>query len=109
MVSLDRPYDQLRRVPVQVYERKLINLAERMGLPLAYLTSMDIARDGQPSHGATRWSRLGTMSTGHRRSAGTSPRRGTEATNLAFLGANAMFRRIRLEPSALGADRVVIC
>ncbi len=29
--------------------------------------------------------------------------------NLAFLGANAMFRRTRLAPSPLGANRQVIC
>jgi len=29
--------------------------------------------------------------------------------NLAFLGANAMFRRIRLDATALGPDRLVIC
>ena len=30
-------------------------------------------------------------------------------TNIAFLGANAMFRHIRFGSSPLGADRVVIC
>jgi hypothetical protein len=29
--------------------------------------------------------------------------------NIAFLGANAMFRRTRLEPTALGANRQVVC
>src|ERR1019366_9302149 len=29
--------------------------------------------------------------------------------NLAFLGANAMFRRTRLEPTALGTSRLVVC
>ena len=35
-VSLDRPYDQEGAYLFLIYERKLINLAERMGLPLAY-------------------------------------------------------------------------
>ncbi|HXB50297.1 MAG TPA: N,N-dimethylformamidase beta subunit family domain-containing protein, partial [Streptosporangiaceae bacterium] len=42
-VSLDRPIDTDGAYLFMVYERKLINLAERLGLPLAYLTSMDIA------------------------------------------------------------------
>jgi len=109
VVSLDRPYDQSGAYLFMVYERKLINLAERMGLPLAYLTSMDIARDGRLLHGAHA-----LVSPGHdeywtpqERAHVTAAR--NRGTNLAFLGANAMFRRIRLEPSALGASRQVIC
>ena len=48
-VSLDRPYDHDGAFLFLVYERKLIKLAERMGLPLAYLTSMDIAADPRPA------------------------------------------------------------
>jgi hypothetical protein len=105
VVSLDRPYDQSGAYLFMVYERKLINLAERIGLPLAYLTSMDIARDGHLLHGAHA-----LVSPGHdeywtpeeRWNVTAARNRGT---NLAFLGANAMFRRIRLEPSTLGAHR----
>ncbi len=49
-VSLDRPYDKEGAYLFMVYERKLINLAERMGLPLAYMTSIDIATGP-----GTRW------------------------------------------------------
>ena len=52
-VSLDRPYDQEGAYLFMVYERKLINLAERLGLPLAYLTSMDIASDAHALDGAS--------------------------------------------------------
>ena len=52
-VSLDRPYDQEGAYLFMVYERKLIHLAERMGLPLAYLTSMDIASDSRALDGAS--------------------------------------------------------
>jgi hypothetical protein len=109
VVSLDRPYDQSGAYLFMVYERKLINLAERMGLPLAYLTSMDIARDGDLLRGAHA-----LVSPGHDEY-WTPPERWNvttardQGTNLAFLGANAMFRRIRLEPSPLGADRQVVC
>jgi hypothetical protein len=109
VVSLDRPFDQSGAYLFMVYERKLVNLAERMGLPLAYLTSMDIARDGRALDGAHA-----LVSPGHdeywtpqeRIHVAEARDRGT---NLAFLGANAMFRRVRLEPSALGASRQVIC
>jgi hypothetical protein len=108
-VSLDRPYDQEGAYLFMVYERKLINLAERMGLPLAYLTSMDIASDSHALDGASA-----LISLGHdeywspaERSTVTAAR--DAGMNVAFLGANAMFRRTRLEPTALGPDRLVIC
>ncbi len=109
VVSLDRPYDESGAYLFMVYERKLVNLAERMGLPLAYLTSIDLARDGDLLHGASA-----LISPGHdeywtpqERSHVTAAR--DRGTNLAFLGANCMFRRVRLEPSDLGPNRQVIC
>ncbi len=108
-VSLDRPYDQEGAYLFMVYERKLINLAERMGLPLAYLTSMDIAADAHALDGASA-----LISPGHdeywsppERAHVTAAR--DAGVNLAFLGANAMFRRTRLEPTGLGANRLVVC
>jgi hypothetical protein len=108
-VSLDRPYDQEGAYLFMVYERKLVNLAERMGLPLAYLTSMDIATDARALDGASA-----LISPGHdeywsppERAHVTAAR--DAGVNLAFLGANAMFRRTRLEPTTLGENRLVIC
>jgi len=109
VVSLDRPYDKEGANLFMVYERKLVNLAERMGLPLAYLTSMELATDPHALRGASA-----LISPGHdeywtpqERAYVTAAR--DAGVNLAFLGANAMFRRIRLEPSRLGADRRVVC
>jgi hypothetical protein len=109
VVSLDRPYDHSGAYLFMVYERKLINLAERVGIPLAYLSSMDIARDGGVLDGASA-----LVSPGHdeywtpqERWHVTAAR--NRGCNLAFLGANAMFRRIRLEPSSLGNNRLVVC
>jgi len=108
-VSLDRPFDHEGANLFLVYERKLINLAERMGLPLAYLASTDIASDAHALDGAAA-----LISPGHdeywtpqERANVTSAR--NAGVNLAFLGANAMFRRVRLEPTKLGPDRLVIC
>ncbi len=108
-VSLDRPYDESGAYLFMVYERKLINLAERMGLPLAYVTSMDLATDHKLLDGASA-----LVSPGHDEYWTPQERWHVTAArdrgcNLAFLGANAMFRRIRLEPTALGAGRLVIC
>ena len=91
------------------YERNVVKLAERMGLPLAYLTGMDIAADPHLLDGASA-----LISPGHdeywtpaERAHVTAAR--DAGVNLAFLGANAMFRRTRLDATALGADRLVIC
>jgi hypothetical protein len=109
VVSLDRPGDYDGAYLFMVYERKLVNLAERLGLPLAYMTAMDIARDPHSLDGASA-----LISPGHdeywspeERAIVTAAR--DNGVNLAFLGANAMFRRTRLQPSALGADREVVC
>ncbi len=109
VVSLDRPYDESGAYLFMVYERKLVNLAERMGLPLAYLTSIDIARDGDLLHGASA-----LVSPGHDEYWTPQERWHVTAArdrgcNIAILGANCMFRRIRLESSDLGENRQVIC
>ncbi len=109
VVSLDRPGDYDGAYLFMVYERKLVNLAERLGLSLAYLTAMDIASNPHSLDGASA-----LVSPGHdeywspeERAIVTTAR--DNGTNLAFLGANAMFRRTRLQPSALGANREVVC
>jgi hypothetical protein len=109
VVSLDRPGDYDGAYLFMVYERKLVNLAEHLGLPLAYLTSMDIASDPHSLDGASA-----LVSPGHdeywsppERAVVTAAR--DRGMNIAFLGANAMFRRTRLQPSALGPNRQVVC
>jgi hypothetical protein len=109
IVSLDRPGDQDGAYLFMVYERKLVNLAERLGLPLAYLTAMDIASDPHSLDGASA-----LISPGHdeywspeERAIVTAAR--DRGVNLAFLGANAMFRRTRLQSSSLGSNRQVVC
>jgi hypothetical protein len=109
-VSFDRPYASGHGAgQFLLYEAPLVALAERMGLPLAYLTGVDVARDPALLCGAA-----GIVSLGHdeywspeQRSHVTRAR--DAGTNLAILGANCCYRRIRFEPSALGADRTVVC
>ena len=52
-VSLDRPYDANGAAMLLTYERNVVKLAERIGLPLAYLTGMDIAADPHLLDGAS--------------------------------------------------------
>ncbi len=109
VVSLDRPGDYDGAYLFMVYERKLVNLAERLGLPLSYLTAMDIAENPHSLDGASA-----LVSPGHDEYWSPAERATVTAArdagmNIAFLGANAMFRRTRLEPTALGPNRQVVC
>ncbi|MFF4406820.1 N,N-dimethylformamidase beta subunit family domain-containing protein [Streptomyces sp. NPDC001404] len=102
-VSCDRPYDRDGAPLFTTYEQPAIALAERLGLPLAYTTSMDLDRDPQLLHGAHAVVSLGHDEywTPAMRAHVTAAR--DAGTNVAFLGANACFRRIRLE------QRLVVC
>ena len=104
VVSLDRPYDLTGAYLFLAHERNLIQLAERIGVPLAYETSMDLATDPGLLAGASA-----LISCGHdeywtpqERANVTAAR--NAGVNVAFLGANAMFRRIRLASTPLGAQ-----
>jgi hypothetical protein len=104
-VSLDRPYDLNGADMFLTYERNMVKLAESLGLPLAYASGMDIAADPHLLDGASA-----LISPGHdeywtpgERANVTAARDG--GVNLGFLGANAMFRRIRLDADG----RLVIC
>jgi hypothetical protein len=108
-VSLDRPFDLDGATAFLVHERAVVQLAERLGMPLAYVSSMDIAADPHLLDGATA-----LFSLGHdeywsppERAHVTAAR--NAGTNLAFLGANCCFRRTRLASTRLGTDRLVIC
>ncbi len=108
-VSLDRPYDVNGAYYFTWHEQKLISLAEQLGMPLAYTTSMDIASDPNLLKGATAlfclghdeyWSPPERANVTAARDAGM---------NIAFMGANTMFRRTRLDSTPLGENRLVIC
>ncbi|HWM73982.1 MAG TPA: N,N-dimethylformamidase beta subunit family domain-containing protein [Nocardioides sp.] len=108
-VSFDRPYggttgaNDFRTAALPIVVR-----AEQLGIPLSYFTNVDIhARPGVLS-GAD-----GYVSMGHDEYWTTTMRREVMSardagTNLAFLGANTMYWRVRLEDRPTGADRVVV-
>ncbi|MFB6823819.1 N,N-dimethylformamidase beta subunit family domain-containing protein [Streptomyces virginiae] len=109
-VSFDRPYEYDDGAGLfLVYEAPLIALAERLGIPLAYATTTDVAREKRLLEGAAA-----VLSLGHdeywspeQRAHVTAAR--DAGTNIAILGANCCYRRIRLEASDLGPDRTLVC
>ncbi|WP_457028696.1 N,N-dimethylformamidase beta subunit family domain-containing protein [Kitasatospora sp. P5_F3] len=109
-VSFDRPYRYDDGAGLfLVYEAPLIALAERLGLPLGYVTGTDLAREPELLRGATA-----VVSPGHDEYWSNEQRQHVAAardagTNLAFLGANCCYRRVRYEASGLGRDRTVVC
>jgi hypothetical protein len=109
VVSLDRPYDLNGAFLFLAHERPVIQLAERLGIPLAYVTSMEVATEPNLLNGASAFFSLGHDEywTPAERWSVTDAR--NAGVNLAFLGANCCFRRIRLQSSSLGANRQVIC
>jgi len=108
-VSMDRPYDMNGAFLFLWDERKLIQLAERRGLPVAYVTGMDIDADPRLLTGASALFSLGHDEywTPRERAHVTAAR--DAGMNIAFLGANAMFRRTRLASTPLAERRLVIC
>jgi hypothetical protein len=117
VVSLDRPYggdgDNGANMFL-TYERNVVKLAEyltlqKAGLDLAYVTSMDLDADPRLLDGASALISLGHDEywTPAERANVTAAR--DKGVNLAFLGANALFRRTRLQESPVGAARQVVC
>jgi hypothetical protein len=111
VVSFDRPYDQRGwgAPDFMGNEFPLIFLAESLGLDVTYFTDIDLHQD--PGRLARHRC---LFSLGHdeywsstMRDAATQAL--SQGTNLAFLGANAVYRHIRLEPSPLGQDRHEVC
>ncbi len=108
VVSFDRPYDHDGAADFIGNELPLVSLMESRGLDLTYWTDVDLHRSPQlvSNHRAL-------LTLGHDEYWSTAMRAGAEAArdqgvNLAFLGANAVFRHIRLDASPLGPDRHVV-
>jgi hypothetical protein len=104
-VSFDRPYDQNGAGRFLFFDQKAIALAERTGVPLAYETDVDLDQHPGLLAGARA-----VISLGHDEYYSLAMRNALvqardAGTNLAFLGANAIYRHIRFADG----DRVVIC
>lgn len=106
IVSFDRPYtlgdgagDFLG------LEFPLVSLTESLGLDVSYLTDVDIHQRPE-----ALLARRAVLSLGHDEYYSLKMRNALQTArdqgvNLAFLGANAIYRHIRFEPSPIGPDR----
>lgn len=107
MASFDRPYDGDGAGDLLTSELPVIALAEREGLPVAYATDVTLDRDPgvlDGARGVVTMAHDEYWSTKMRDTVTTARDRGV---NLAFLGANAVFRHIRFAagPVSDGPDR----
>lgn len=105
VVSFDRPYGGNGSGEFFGRERELIHLVEQLGMDVTYWTDIDLHE--QPERVRQH---KALVSLGHDEYYSTVMRQGLEdardaGVNLAILGANAAYRRIRLEESPLGANR----
>jgi hypothetical protein len=105
VVSFDRPYTGNGSGEFLGREYEFIYLVERLGLDVSYWTDVDLDQRGDlaPNHRAV-------VIPGHDEYYTVRMRERLEAArdagvNLGFFGANNIYRRIRLEPSALGEAR----
>jgi hypothetical protein len=106
-VSFDRPQKGNGAQQFFGDELATVQLAEGLGLDLAYVTSVDLDREPDLLKGAS-----GMVSMGHDEYWTVPMRTGVEqardsGTSLAFLGANAVYWRVRLEGGLTGDRRVV--
>ena len=108
VVSFDRPYDGSGSGNFLGGVYEIAALVESLGLDVTYSTSLDTHARPAAVQRHKVW-----ISPAHDEYWSLEMRRGVEAArdagvNLVFLGANCMFRRIRLEDSPLGPGRHVV-
>lgn len=110
-VSFDRPYTKAWAMGAADFfgnEYPLTYQMEKLGLDLSHWTSLDLHE--RPELLARHQS---MYSLGHDEYWSYEMRGGAEeaiakGTNIAFLGANACYRQIRLEDSSVGPNRVIV-
>jgi hypothetical protein len=112
IVSFDRPYDTTGADRFQTYEQSSIVFAEKLaaanGFQLAYATDLDLQENPALFQGARAIITLGHDEYWSTQMRQTVTQARDTGTNVAFLGANAVFRHIRFEDSPLGKDRIQV-
>lgn len=112
IVSFDRPYDTTGADRFQNYEQSAVEFAEKTaaakGFQLAYATDVDLDSNPALFKGARAIITLGHDEYWSTRMRDTATQARDQGTNIAFLGANAVFRHIRFADSPLGKNRVEI-
>jgi len=110
VVTFDRPYHESGSGHFFGGEYELVQMLESMGIDVAYTTNVDLhARPEQIKAGGYQ----AVISLAHDEYYSVPIRRALESArdagvNLMFLGANAGFRRIRLEESVHGPHRLEV-
>jgi hypothetical protein len=112
VVSFDRPYPQNWASGAADFvgnELPLLFQLERRGLDLTYWTDVDLHARPQ-----LLMNHRCLFSLGHDEYWSQPMRQGAaqanaNGVNLAFLGANACYRQIRMEPSSIGPNRLQVC
>ena len=107
-VSFDRPYEAPGANEFLYNVLGTVVLGEQLGIPLAYVSDVDVATTPELLDGAS-----GYVSLGHDEYWTVPERRNVakardSGTNLAFLSSNSVYWRVRLEPSDSGPDRIVV-
>ncbi|ACU76877.1 conserved hypothetical protein [Catenulispora acidiphila DSM 44928] len=112
IVSFDRPYDTTGADRFQTYEQSSIVFSEKLaashGFELAYATDLDLHEHPGMFQGARAIITLGHDEYWSTQMRQTVTQARDSGTNLAFLGANAVFRHIRFQDSPLGKDRIQV-
>jgi hypothetical protein len=107
--SFDRPYDRgLGTGNFLTAELPAVQAAERLGLHLNYAADVDLELHPEVLDGAVAVVLLGHSEYWSRSMRANVTAARDRGVNLAFLGANAVHRRIRLGPSAIGPGRMMI-
>lgn len=110
MVSFDRPYDIVTDGSGDFIGNELpvVMRSEEMNLDATYMTSLDIHERPELLKNHKAIITLGHDEYWSKTMYDAAEQARDASVNLAFLGANAVFRQIRLEPSAIGANRHMV-
>ena len=112
VVSFDRPYGGVSGQGDSEFQENLlplVSMVERLGLAADYVSDTDLHEEPNLLDGA-----VAILSPGHDEYYSTSMWKALEAarasgTNIAFLGANAIYRHIRLGSTPAGPKRLQTC
>jgi hypothetical protein len=112
VVSFDRPYPQTWASGAADFvgnELPLLFHLESLGLDLTYWTDVDLHARPQLLANHRCLFSLGHDEYWSQPMRQAAAQANANGVNLAFLGANAVYRQIRLEPSSVGPNRLEVC
>jgi hypothetical protein len=110
MVSFDRPYDIVTDGSGDFVgnELPLLMRAEELNLDVTYMTSIDLQERGELLKQHKAFLSLGHDEYWSKTMFDRAEQARDAGVNLAFFGANAVYRQVRFEPSTLGPDRHMV-